>query len=308
MSPRGQRRNIGVSVRDRLTRSARSRTENVQLVLTRFAIERLLYRLSISRHRDRFVLKGAMLFSLWSPTPYRATGDLDLLGYGEAEPERMAETFREICGIETDDDGVAFQVESLRAELARAEEVYRGVRLTVTALIAGARIPIRVDVGFGDVVTPAALEVEYPSLLDLPRPRLRAYPPETVVAEKLQALVALGMVNSRMKDFFDLWALAGTMRFEGGALAEAIRRTFAQRATDLPTSAPRALTEEFTQDASKRTQWNAFIRRSEIALEQESLDTVTGLIGGFVMPPILALVSGEDFAAHWQPGGPWTEV
>ena len=178
MTPKPPLKNVGASVRARLTRRASERKENVQLALTRFAIERLLYRLSLSPHRDQFVLKGAMLFSLWTPTPYRATGDLDLLGYGDAAPERIAAVFREICGIDVEDDGVIFKPETLQAEPARAEDEYSGVRITMTAEIAGARLPIQIDIGFGDAVTPTVQEIDYPSLLDMPAPRLRAYPPE----------------------------------------------------------------------------------------------------------------------------------
>ncbi|PSM15915.1 nucleotidyl transferase AbiEii/AbiGii toxin family protein [Nitratireductor sp. StC3] len=162
-------KNVGASVRARLTRRASAAKENVQLALTRFAIERLLYRLSLSPHRDQFVLKGAMLFSLWTPTPYRATGDLDLLGYGDAAPERIATAFREICRIDVEDDGVVFKPETLRAEPARAEDEYSGVRVTMTAEIAGARLPIQIDIGFGDAITPTVQEIDYPSLLDMPQ-------------------------------------------------------------------------------------------------------------------------------------------
>jgi hypothetical protein len=204
-------------VRDRLTQRAHANADNVQLVLTRYAIERLLYRLSVSPHRDRFVLKGTILISLWAPTPYRATGDLDLLGYGDAKAGAIVAVFREICTVDAPDDGVTFMPDTMRAEVARAEDEYSGLRVSLQATIAGARLPVQVDIGFGDVVTPAAREVDYPSLLDMPAARVRAYPPETVVAEKVQALVALGMLNSRMKDFFDLWAISQTFPFEGPA-------------------------------------------------------------------------------------------
>ncbi len=202
MTPKAPLKNVVSSVRARLTQRASAAKENVQLALTRFATERLLYRLSLSPHRDQFVLKGAMLFSLWTPTPYRATGDLDLLEYGDSAPERIAAVFRKICRIDVEDDGVVFKSETLRAEPARAEDEYSDVRIPMTAEIAGARLPIQIDIGLGDTVTPSVQEIDYPSLFDMPAPRLRAYPPETVVAEKFQALVALGMLNSRMHEGF----------------------------------------------------------------------------------------------------------
>ena len=190
-------KNIAISVRDRLTHRARERRESSQLLMTRYVIERLLYRLGRSPHRDHFVLKGAMLFSLWSPNPYRATGDLDLLGAGDNAPSRLVEIFAEIFAIDVEDDGVVFRSATLRAAPAREEDQYSGVRLSFDAGLAGARLPIHVDIGYGDVVTPGAVEIEYPTLFDQPVPALKAYPPETVVAEKLQAMVALGMLNVR---------------------------------------------------------------------------------------------------------------
>ena len=303
MTPKPPLKNVGASVRARLTRRASSARENVQLALTRFAIERLLYRLSVSPHR--FVLKGAMLFCLWTPTPYRATGDLDLLGYGDAAPERIAAVFREICGIDVEDDGVVFKPDTLRAEPARAEGEYSGVRITMIAEIAGARLPIQVDIGFGDVVTPAVQDIDYPSLLDMPAPRLQAYPPETVVAEKFQALIALGMLNSRMKDFFDLWAISETFSFNGPVLAQAIAATFERRRTDIPTDTPVALTPAFAEDAAKQAQWQGFLRRTAIAMAPGPFAELQRKVATFVLPPTHALVAGKAFDEKWSAGGPW---
>jgi hypothetical protein len=300
-----QPRNIAASVRARLTQRARANKENVQLVLTRYAIERLLYRLGRSAHRDRFVLKGAMLFSLWTDVPYRATGDLDLLGFGASDVATIARIFRSICEIATPEDGVHFAADTLRAEAAREEDEYQGVRVTVEAVIAGARLPIQVDIGFGDVVTPAAQEIDYPPLLEFPAPRLRAYPPETVVAEKFQALVALGMLNSRMKDFYDLWAIAQTFRFEGVVLAEAIRATFERRATAVPVEVPIALTPAFAEDPLKQSQWQGFLRRTAIVMAPAPLDVILQKIDGFVMPPTRSIAQQAPFDRWWAPGGPW---
>jgi Nucleotidyl transferase AbiEii toxin, Type IV TA system len=304
-APGNKPRNIGASVRDRLTQRARANADTVQLVLTRYAIERLLYRLSVSPHRDRFILKGAMLFSLWAPTPYRATGDLDLLGYGDAAAGAVVTAFRKICAVEVPDDGVTFMPDTVQAEVARAEDEYSGLRVTLQAVIAGARLPMQVDIGFGDVVTPAALEVDYPSLLDMPMPRLRAYPPETVVAEKVQALVALGMLNSRMKDFFDLWAISQTFPFDGAVLSDAMRATFTRRATPPTAEMPIALTPAFADDAEKQAQWRAFISRTAIALAPEPLPDLLRSVAGFVTPPLRALGTREPFVHIWRPGGPW---
>lgn len=298
-------RNIGASVRERLTQRARARGENAQLVFTRYAIERLLFRLGASPYRDRFVLKGAMLFSLWAPTPYRATGDLDLLGFGDPRPGHVAEIFRGICGAEVPDDGVAFRPETLRVAVARAEDEYSGVRVSLDAALAGARLPVQIDIGYGDAVTPGVWDVEYPSLLDLPAPRLAAYPPETVVAEKFQALVALGMANSRMKDFFDLWAISTSFPFDGAVLADAIRATFGRRSTRVPAETPVALTATFGEDAQKQAQWRAFLRRTAIALAPAPLPELLAAVEAFVMPPAHALASARTFGSRWSPGQGW---
>jgi hypothetical protein len=297
-------KNIGISVRDRLTQRARERRENAQLLMTRYVIERVLYRLGVSQHRDRFVLKGAMLFSLWAPTPYRATGDLDLLGLGENAPDAITAVFADILAMSVEDDGVVFKHETLRAAAAREEDEYSGVRLDFIAELAGARLPMHVDIGYGDVITPGPVQIEYPSLLGHPAPQLRAYPPETVVAEKFQAMVALGMLNSRMKDFFDLWAIAGAFSFDGAVLARAIQTTFERRGTPLPTQAPLALTAEFAE--AKQGQWAAFLRRTEIALAPEPLPELQARIAELVMPPAIAMAKAASFEARWTESGPWS--
>ncbi len=304
MNRKVHHRNIAASVRARLTQRARDKQENVQLALMRYAIERLLYRLGLSSYREEFVLKGAMLFSLWAPTPYRSTGDLDLLGFGDPAPERIVSMFRKICSLGAD-DGVVFKPQTIRARAARVEEEYSGVRLTLDAEIAGARLPLQIDIGFGDVVTPGIQDIDYPSLLDMPLPHLRAYPPETVVAEKLQAVVALGLLNSRMKDFFDLWAISETFPFAGSTLVQAIQATFERRTTTIPLQTPTALTATFSRDPTKQAQWRGFLRRTAIALAPAPLPDLLHRIGDFVMPPLEALRGRATFAKNWTPGGPW---
>jgi hypothetical protein len=304
---RGTPKNVAASVRDRLTQRARAAGENVQLVLTRYAIERFLYRLGVSPHSDRFILKGAMLFSLWAPTPYRATGDLDLLGMGDPAADRLIAIFREVLQIDTPDDGVTFLPETLRAEPTRPQDEYAGIRILFDASIANARLPIQVDVGFGDAITPEARQIEYPSLLGMPAPKLKAYPPETVVAEKLEALVSLGVANSRMKDFFDLWAISRTFPFEGPVLTRAIRATFERRGTALPSGTPFGLSEAFAVDPGKQALWRAFLRRTEIAMAPEPLSALIPAINAFLMPILRAAISGDPPPTHWPRGGPWRD-
>jgi len=304
---RGGQKNVAAAVRDRLTHGARASGENVQLILTRYALERLLYRLSVSAHRDKFVLKGAMLFSLWTPTPYRATGDLDLLGVGDSAEASLLNVFVDVLGVDAPDDGAAFRPETVRTEPMRPQDEYAGVRVLFDAVIASARLPIQVDIGFGDVITPAPSEIEYPSLLGMAKPKLKTYPPETVVAEKLEALVSLGVGNSRMKDFFDLWAISRSFSFAGPVLTKAIRATFERRATAPPSETPFGLSEAFATDPAKQSQWLAFLRRTEIALAPEPLSELIPAIRAFLTPLLRAAAEDRAAPGHWPSGGPWED-
>lgn len=277
--------NIGASVRARLLQLSKTSGHTFDLVLIRFALERLLFRLSRSKHADRFVLKGAMLFMSWFDDPHRGTRDLDLLGFGDSEPEPMLATFREILAIDAD-DGVTFDVDALRIDRIREELEYGGLRLKTTASISGARIPLSIDIGFGDALEPGAEILDYPTLLDFPAPRLRAYARETVIAEKFQAMVALGRANSRMKDFYDIWILSRSFAFDDDRLPRAIAATFARRRTSIPTDLPDALMPAFATDEQKRQQWTNFIK--DVVLDPGDLGDVIRDIAEFLMPHVVA--------------------
>lgn len=253
-------KNVAASVRERLYQLSQKRGEDFQLMLTRYSLERLLYRLGRSPYRDRFVLKGAMLFSLWGAEMYRATRDVDFLGFGDSGVKEMEKVFRELCAVPVEDDGLIFEADSVVAESIRDAMDYGGIRVTLEARLEKARIPIQAGIGFGDTITPAAEEIEYPTLLRSPAPTIRAYPRETVIAEKYEATVRLGIANSRMKDFYDLWVMARNFDFDGDMLGEAIRKTFERRKTDLPKSDQTAFTPEFFEDKTKLAQWRAFLK------------------------------------------------
>jgi hypothetical protein len=256
--------NRAASIRQRLLNRARQEQETFDAVLNRFGRERLLYRIGISEYRDRFLLKGAMLFALWYDMPHRPTRDMDLLGFGPGEVFVLERVFREIAQQPVD-DGLTF-TETVTAEEIRKEANYAGARVTLLATLEQARIPLQVDIGFGDPVTPAAEQIDYPVLLeDLNPPRLGAYPVYTVIAEKLQAIVSFGMVNSRLKDYFDLQVLLVREELDEQVLAEAVRRTFAVRSTPLPQQVPLGLSSEFGEDPDKQAQWRAFLQRNELA-------------------------------------------
>ncbi len=276
-----QIRNVGASVRARLLQLSKRTRQNFDLVLNRYAIERLLYRLSQSRHADRFVLKGAMLLMTRFSEPYRVSRDLDLLGHVEPSPEAVLDMFREIFEIH-ERDGVTFDAHGARIDLIRNDSVYGGLRIRTTADIGGARIAVSIDVAFGDATNPEPEIVDYPVLLDMPHPRLRAYALETVVAEKFEAMVVLGLANSRMKDYFDIWMLSQSFDFQQSRLASAISATFARRRTAIPEETPDALSKAFTKDDQKNRQWDAF-RRNLVADPGSLADVVTAL-EDFLMP------------------------
>ena len=273
-------RDIGASVRARLLNLARERGQVLDLLLTRYALERLLYRLSRSAHRNRFVLKGAMLVTTWFEDPHRPTRDLDLLGYGDPSPEAMLITWKEICEIVAD-DGITFDSEALRITPIREDLEYGGLRIRTTATMAQAKIAVTVDIGFGDAVEPGVDEIDLPVLLDLPAPRLRAYPRETVIAEKFHAMVVRGLANSRMKDFYDVWILSKSHAFDA-RLARAIAATFHRRHTEIPRALPDAFTPEFFRNPGKIQQWSAFVH--DLSVASPTLETVISELTAFIRP------------------------
>lgn len=292
------------SLQARLVRHAKSLNIDPNLVFARYATERLLYRLSRSQYAERFVLKGALLLLVWLGETIRPTRDADLLGIGELDAGALVQIFRELCAVHVEPDGISFDAASVRVSAIRPEDAYGGQRVTLRAFLGQARIRVQVDVGIGDAVTPTPEWLEYPSLLDLPRPRLRAYNPETVIAEKVHAMVILGSKNSRMRDFFDVHALAMHENFDGALLTRAIRATFTRRRTGLPAEIPLALTKQFAGVEGKRAQWTAFVRRGRLTAPAD-LDAIIENLREFLGPVLAAAARGESFAAKWPAGGPW---
>jgi hypothetical protein len=271
-------RNVAASVRARLLNKARAEKRDFNLLLTRYALERMLYRLSISRHRDNFVLKGSLLFDLWFDVPHRPTHDADLLGFTFAEVPHLIAVFREISEIEGD-DGIVFRPDAIRANEIRKEASYPGIRVTSVGILDGAHCPVQIDIGFGESPYPIVLE-------GMPAPHLRIYPQYTVIAEKLEAIIKLGMANTRMKDYFDLWVLARQARIDGDILASAISATCERRGTPIPAEPPLGLTDEFARDAIKIQQWAAFQRKN--GLNPVSLTEVTQALRQFLLPVLNA--------------------
>ncbi|HEY0967854.1 MAG TPA: nucleotidyl transferase AbiEii/AbiGii toxin family protein [Opitutaceae bacterium] len=254
----------------RLQNAAAKRGDDFNLLLLRYGIERLLFRLSQSAYADRFLLKGAMLFVVWDEKTHRPTRDLDLLGFGPSEKEDLEKLFREVVALPVVDDGLSFDPASVRAEEIREDNAYGGVRIRIMAKLGPAEVPVQIDVGVGDAVTPAPETASFPALLDFPAPQVRTYPVYTVVAEKFEAMTKLGIANTRMKDFHDVWFLMRRFPLDGATLRQAIEATFARRKTSLP-KWPEPLDDELANDPTKQTQWAAFIRRNDL----------TGLPGRF---------------------------
>ncbi len=292
------------SIQAQLARLAKERKEDPQLFILRYANERLLYRLSVSPHAKRFVLKGAALFTVWTGRAHRASRDLDLLGFGETTEDNLRAVFAEILAM-PGDDGISFDVDTLTVGRIREDQEYGGVRVTATAHLNKARIRVQIDVGFGDAITPGAVQLEFPTLLSFPAPVIRTYPRETVVAEKFEAMVSLGMGNSRMKDFFDIYWLSRTFDFDAATLSNAVHATFERRETPLPDGLPVAFTPLFTQDTMKSAQWKGFIRKSGVDDGALTLTVVCDAISTFLETPLRIMGGDHNLSARWPAGGPW---
>lgn len=256
-------KNLGASVRAKLLNLAKSEDSDFNQILVRYALERLLYRLSQSEHANQYLLKGALLFTLWYDRPHRPTRDVDLLGFGSSDLAEIAKTFSEIAQIRVD-DGISFDADSVSAQEIRKEAGYRGARVLINADLSKARCRTQVDIGFGDVVTPGPVDATFPVMLrDFPAPRLRTYPVHTVIAEKIHAIVLLGMTNSRLKDYLDLWVLLKNESLETETLSLAIVATFDRRNTPLPVETPIGLTDQYPNSPSRQSMWNAFVKKTE---------------------------------------------
>lgn len=297
--------NLPASVRQRLLNIAKRDGEAFDLVLTRYALERLLYRLGQSQHHGQFLLKGAMLFAVWGGEAHRPTRDVDLLGFGTSELPQVMKIFQNICQVSVEPDGLDFLPDTMHAIEIREDQEYQGVRVLFEARLENAVIPIQVDIGYGDAVTPAPEDITYPTVLDFAAPKLRAYPIYTVVAEKFQAMVWLGIANSRMKDFYDIWIIMQKFPLKGQVLSAAIEATFARRQTPLPTEAPLGLTQEFANDAAKQTQWKAFLRKNALPVDDMTFPDIITALHDFLMPPASAAKTGVPFHATWPAGGSW---
>ncbi len=295
---------VGASARQRLLNQSRAQARPFQELLQYFAMERFLYRLSRSTFSDRFILKGALLLTAWRAPLSRPTMDIDLAGRTSNELDHIAELVRSVCETVTEPDGIEFIAASIEVSRIKEDADYEGVRVRFHATLARARIPMQIDIGFGDVIVPAPKELEYPTLLDFPAPVLSTYPRETVVAEKLEALTKLGLLNSRLKDYYDLALLSRMYPFDGAQLSAAIQATFRHRGTRIEAD-PIGLTEAYHEDPARTLQWKAFVRRSRFTEQPDELKHLVSDVRRFASP-VLAMATGEEqLILSWRAGGPW---
>ncbi len=302
-----QPKNLAVSVRQRLLNHSVETEQDFQVVLAQYAFERILYRLGQFPNGKHFTLKGALLFLVWTGEQYRPTRDLDLMSKDTRSEAELDRIFREMCAMHVADDGIVFLEKTVTVEPIRDDNEYGGMRVNLTAELAQARIPVQIDIGFADAITPAPVEREFPVLLEFAAPRIGMYPPETTIAEKFHTIAVRGVLNSRMKDYYDIWALCRDFEFDGDTLSRALAATFLRRKSDLPATVPTGLSEEFLSDSAKRTQWAAFIRRTPLSVVEDDLAKVVRTLSRFLMPPCLAAATGTHFPQKWSKGGPWQE-
>lgn len=297
-------KNLPASVRQRLTKKAKETNRPFQELLQYFAMERFLYRLAQSPHAEKFILKGALMFTAWGGPSSRPTKDIDLLALMGNTVEAVVALMREVCSQAVEQDGLVFDVESVAGEAIKEDADYSGVRVKFLVTLENVRVSMQIDMAFGDIVTPGATMTTYPVLLDFAAPHLQGYPRETVVSEKFEAMTKLGLLNGRIKDFYDLWILSRQFDFDGATLATAIQKTFAHRKTAV-LSRPTALTPEFGGDASKQTQWQAFLRKSKLDEVPMTLQAVIDDLVRFLGPVAAAIEGGSVFDQRWIARGPW---
>ncbi len=307
MTMAGAPKNHAASVRQRLLNHSRAHKEGFQRVVTRYAIERLLYRLSTTKGAERYVLKDAMLFLTWPQHVFRPTGDLDLLARGDADPASVREFFSRVCEVDLPEDGITFDPSAVRVEQIRDGDKSHGIRLTMTAELAGSITRFHVDVGYGDHVYPPPRWGEFPTLLaGLPKAAVLMYPPETVIAEKLETMITFGEANSRLKDFYDIWILSRTFDFDLATLAEAVGGTLRRRESDLPVGMPVALTDRFANSPETQSLWSGFLSRQAPTVPPPPFEDVLADLRRFLLPVLEAIRAPETSAGRWNSGhGNW---
>ncbi len=299
-------KNISASVHQRLLNKAKDSSRPFNELLQHFSIERFIYRLSKSSHANRFILKGALMFSAWSGPGSRPTMDIDLLGKIENNLEKIIEAIKDVCDAEVEPDGMHFDADTVTAGRIVADAEYEGVRVRLNGNLGNARISLQVDIGFGDIVVPRPRKIAYPVILDFPAPKLNGYTMESTIAEKFQAMVKRGILNSRMKDFYDIWMLSSRFNFNGETLAKAVKMTFRNRQTPIPVK-PMVFNKAFAKDKDKSIQWQGFIKKANLMDAPNDFEAVAAMIRAFLEPLVVSLDNDRPFHNTWNAPGPWQE-
>lgn len=297
-------KNTPASVHQRLLDKARASSRPFNELLQYFAIERFIYRLSESPHADRFILKGALMFPAWSGSTSRPTMDIDLLGKIDNRLEAIVSVMKDVCGMDVEADGMSFNAKTVTAARITEDADYEGMRVRIQGSLGKARVSLQIDIGFGDVIVPGPGRVAYPTLLDFPAPELNGYTMESTIAEKFQTMVKLGVLNGRMKDFYDIWMLSRMFDFRGVTLAEAIRAAFEQRGTRLD-AVPVLFRAIVREEEGKQIQWRGFIRKTKLTEAPDDFKEVVDRLADFLSPIAGTLEKGKSFGKQWKAPGPW---
>ncbi len=299
--------NIQASVRARLQNKAKETNRPFAEVLQYYGMERFLYRFSKSDYANKFVLKGALLFTVWQIPERRTTLDIDFLARFDNQVANIETVVRSICDHAVDSDGLFFDAKTVQGRKIKEDADYEGVRVKFIGFLNRSRIPMQIDVGFGDIVYPKIKVIEYPVILDFPKPHLKGYPAESVISEKFEAMIKLGLLNSRMKDFYDIWLMMRQFDFSGTNLAEALKKTFNHRKTDLPVGKPLFAEEIYDEKSDRQTLWRTFLRKGDIKQAPDRLVTTAKEIENFLVEPLDALNKGIGFSKEWKTPGQWKQ-
>lgn len=297
--------NIQASIRGRLQTKAKEINRPFAEILQYYGMERFLYRFSRSKYADKFILKGALLFTVWRIPERRTTLDIDFLARFENKAANIEMVVKDICGVSVGHDGLVFDPKTVKGLKIKEDADYEGVRVKFIGFLARSRIHMQIDVGFGDVVYPGIKVIDYPAILDFPKPHLKGYPTESVISEKFEAMIKLGLLNSRMKDFYDIWLMMCQFDFDGSSLAGALKKTFEHRKTALPQNKPLFAEEIYGEKSDRQTLWQSFLRKNNIKHAPEKLAITAKEIENFLVEPLSALNKGAEFSKEWKAPGPW---
>jgi len=298
-------KNIQASVRAQLQNKAKEANRSFAEVLQYYGMERFLYRFSRSKYADKFILKGALMFTVWQVPQRRTTLDIDFSARYDNQIATIEKVIRDVCKVSVIPDGLVFDLQTVKGRKIKEDADYEGVRVKFRGFLERSRISMQVDVGFGDVIYPKPKTINYPVILDFPKPSLKGYPAGSVISEKFEAMVKLGLLNSRMKDFYDIWLMMRQFNFDGLKLVKALKGTFEHRKTSLPEYRLLFAEEIYDEKSDRQTLWKAFLKNGDIKHAPEKLSAAAKEIEKFLVKPLVAINKGIRFNEEWKAPGPW---